>query len=123
VLAAGNNFVQLTSSNNLVNVLQMIEHLVLCWSTGPRATHTRVGEEPVKARSVQHGMLQFRVLINGADLGLSNTPQSDFNGSSKATLPLLRMDQLRPIVETTHGSLEPLEGRASKIIDDELGRS
>jgi hypothetical protein len=61
--AAGNNFVQLTSSNNLVNVLQMIEHLVLCWSTGPRATHTRVGEEPVTARSVQRGMLQFRVLI------------------------------------------------------------
>lgn len=56
------------------------------------------------------------------DLGLSNTPQGDFPNSSNATIPLLRMAPLRRIVETTYGPLEPLEGRARKMVDDELAR-
>lgn len=55
------------SSFQTVTVPQVIQHLVQLWPTGPRTTDTVVGEDPVTARGLQRGMLQVRILVNGAD--------------------------------------------------------
>jgi hypothetical protein len=72
-----------------------------------------VGEDPVTARGLQGRLLQVRVLVGGADPGVSNSSHADSLLAHQRPLALLlRIARVRHIVETTHCSLKALEDRA-----------